>query len=164
MLEVIINNEKKIAVSKNKKETYINQNLFDGEVTKLDDTAYKVFLKKRIFNVEVVDADHRQMELKINGSLISVSVTDHIDQILEKLGMNSASNSAIKEIKAPMPGSILNVLVSEGDNVASGDQLLVLEAMKMENVIKSSGEGTVSKVHVAEKENVEKNQVLISFE
>ena len=54
--------------------------------------------------------------------------------------------------------------MNEGDEVNPDDHLLVLEAMKMENVIKAPGAGTVDKIHVSEKQNVEKNQVLISFE
>ena len=78
--------------------------------------------------------------------------------------MDTTQSNVVKEIKAPMPGSILNILVEAGQEVKAGDQLLILEAMKMENVIKSPGDGVVAKIHVDEKQSVEKNQVLISFE
>ena len=62
-----------------------------------------------------------------------------------------------------MPGLIQRIEVNKGDEIHKGDPLLILEAMKMENVIKSPGEGIVSTIHVREKASVEKNELLISF-
>ncbi|WP_462252154.1 acyl-CoA carboxylase biotin carboxyl carrier protein subunit [Ekhidna sp.] len=164
MIEVKVGSAEKISVENKKDELLINDQLFDGEIIKLSDTSYNVYRLNKIYKVELVDRQGKEMRLKINNQLLEVSVTDHIDQILDKLGMNAAESAAVKDVKAPMPGSILNIIAKEGDEVKQGDQLLVLEAMKMENVIKSPGEGTISKIHVSEKENVEKNQVLISFD
>jgi biotin carboxyl carrier protein len=63
-----------------------------------------------------------------------------------------------------MPGMVLDVKVTEGDAVKKGDALLVLEAMKMENIIRSTGAGVVKKIHVKKGVAVEKSQVLIRFE
>ena len=164
MIEVKVGNQDKISVSKKKDSLFVNDQPFDGEIVKITDGSYKVFKGNKIFQVEIVSKAGKEMTLKVNDQLLDVSATDHIDQILDKLGMNVAASNVVKDVKAPMPGSILNIIVSEGAEVNAGDQLLVLEAMKMENVIKSPGEGKVSKIHVSEKENVEKNQVLISFE
>ncbi len=62
-----------------------------------------------------------------------------------------------------MPGMVLNILVKEGDVVKKGDPLIVLEAMKMENILKSPTEGTVKKVAAIKGTAVEKNQLLIQF-
>lgn len=164
MIEVKVGESSKISVSRKNDELLVNDKSFEGEVIKIKENSYKVFKGNKIFQVEMVEQDGKEMQLKINDHLLDVSVTDHIDQILDKLGMNVAASTAVKDVKAPMPGSILNIIVKEGAEVKQGDQLLVLEAMKMENVIKSPGEGKVSQIHVSEKENVEKNQVLISFE
>lgn len=64
-------------------------------------------------------------------------------------------------VEAPMPGTILNVNVSEGDSIASGDVLLILEAMKMENEIKSEVSGTVKTVNINEGDAVETGEALI---
>ncbi|MEO9871568.1 acyl-CoA carboxylase biotin carboxyl carrier protein subunit [Ekhidna sp.] len=164
MIKVQVGELEKISIEHQKENHLIDGVPFDGEVVKMDDSSYKVYKSNKIFRVEVAERNGKEMKLKVNDLLLDVSVTDHIDQILDKLGMNAASSSVVKDVKAPMPGSILNIIISEGDEVSLGDQLLVLEAMKMENVIKSPGEGKVSKILVSEKENVEKNQVLISFE
>ena len=164
MIEIKAGDNEKIKVENKKEAVFLNGKPFDGEVLRISDTSYKVYKSNRIFRVDIVERQGKEMKLKVNDHLIGVSVTDHIDQILDKLGMNIAASAVVSDIKAPMPGSILGISVSEGDEVNEGDPLLILEAMKMENVIKSPGEGKVSKIHITEKENVEKNQVLISFE
>jgi len=88
---------------------------------------------------------------------------DRFDLLLEKIGMNSTGAGSLKEIKAPMPGLILDLKVAPGDLVKKGDVVLILEAMKMENSIKSPGDGLVKAVNVSLKQSVEKNQVLIQF-
>ena len=63
-----------------------------------------------------------------------------------------------------MPGLVLEVLVKPGQTVKKGDKILVLEAMKMENIIKSPGEGIVKECLAEVGATVEKNQILINFE
>ncbi|MCL4145650.1 UNVERIFIED_CONTAM: hypothetical protein GTU68_019273 [Idotea baltica] len=62
-----------------------------------------------------------------------------------------------------MPGLILDILVEVGQTIQKGDQLMILEAMKMENVLKAPGEGSISSIEVSQGDSVEKNQVLIKF-
>jgi biotin carboxyl carrier protein len=62
-----------------------------------------------------------------------------------------------------MPGLVLSILVKEGDEVKKGDNLLVLEAMKMENIIKSPADVTIKFIKIKPSDKVEKNQVLIQF-
>ena len=164
MIEVKVGDSHKISVSNSKDGLFVNDQLFDGEVVKISENSFKVFQRNKIFRVEIVERTGKAMKLKVDDHFLEVSVSDHIDQILDKLGMNVSASASVKDVKAPMPGSILNIIVEQGADVSQGDQLLILEAMKMENVIKSPGDGKVSKIHVSERENVEKNQVLISFE
>jgi biotin carboxyl carrier protein len=86
-----------------------------------------------------------------------------MDLLLLQMGLNNNSTGKVNSIKAPMPGLILEINAQQGDVVSPGDTLLVLEAMKMENVIKASGEGTVKSVRVSKGQSVEKGQVLIEF-
>jgi biotin carboxyl carrier protein len=78
--------------------------------------------------------------------------------------MDSALANKVSEIKAPMPGLVLSVLVTEGQEVSKGDSLLVLEAMKMENVIKSPASGMIKKILINKADKVEKNEILIQFQ
>ncbi len=101
--------------------------------------------------------------LKINGRLYTVELRDKFDLLLEKMGMNNTSAGKVNNIKAPMPGLIIDLKIKEGDVVKQNDPLLILEAMKMENIIKSPGEGTVKTIKVKKGASVEKGQVLIEF-
>lgn len=163
MIEVTVGGDKKLSVSSLKDEIQINGQSVDFEINKIGKEKFKVFKNNRIYNAEIIEQEGKNLILKIDNQTLDLKVTDHIDHILAKLGMDVVTSSVVKEIKAPMPGSILSIEVKEGDEVAKGDALLILEAMKMENVIKSPGDGVIDKIHVNVKENVEKNQALISF-
>jgi biotin carboxyl carrier protein len=93
-----------------------------------------------------------------------VNVKDRFDILLEQLGMANAGVAKVNDLKAPMPGLIVSIQVQVGDNIKKGDSLLILEAMKMENVLKATGEGKIKNIKVNTRQNVEKNQVLIEFE
>lgn len=67
-------------------------------------------------------------------------------------------------ISAPMPGTILDVRVSEGQSVKAGDILFILEAMKMENEIVSPKDGVVNKIHTSKSSNVSTGDALITIE
>lgn len=73
----------------------------------------------------------------------------------------SEAESGKQVIKAPMPGLVTKLLVGEGDPIAKGQGVIIIEAMKMENELKAKADGSVEKLHVKEGENVEKNQVLL---
>jgi len=77
------------------------------------------------------------------------------------MGLQTLTGSKVENIKAPMPGLVLEVMVSAGQTVQKGDPVLILEAMKMENVLKAPGDGTVVSVEVSKGNAVEKNAVLI---
>ncbi len=101
--------------------------------------------------------------IKLNNARYEVKLKDDTDLLLEELGISNKTQK-VQNIKAPMPGLVLDVKVKEGDEVKKGDGLLVLEAMKMENLIKAQADGKVKKVHIAKGAKVEKNQPMIEME
>ncbi|MCU0355390.1 MAG: biotin/lipoyl-binding protein [Cytophagales bacterium] len=117
------------------------------------------------YNAEVVksDAAEKTFSVKINGRLYEVKAQDRFDLLLHQLGMSNANSQRLKDLKAPMPGLILDIKVTDGQTVQKGDPLLILEAMKMENVIKAPADGTVKTVKVRKGESVEKGHVLLVF-
>lgn len=118
------------------------------------------------YEVEIHEYDRtsKTVTLAVNGMMHEVLVQDDIDLLLDRLGMSAALTQKVGEFKAPMPGLVLDVRVLSGDEVDEGDPLLVLEAMKMENVLKSPTAGVIKSISVEKGQAVEKNQVLISFE
>ena len=102
--------------------------------------------------------------LKVNNLEITVAIEDQYDALLKQLGMDNMNNQKVNEVKAPMPGLVLNILVEPGQVIAKGDGLFVLEAMKMENIIKSPVDTVVKSIEVEKGVAVVKNQVLVRFE
>ncbi|MFK7905134.1 MAG: acetyl-CoA carboxylase biotin carboxyl carrier protein subunit [Chitinophagales bacterium] len=118
------------------------------------------------YNIEVVSTDlsAKTVVLSINGESYEVALQDKMDLLLDKMGISAAVSQKVNEVKAPMPGLVLEIKVKAGDQVEKGDAVLVLEAMKMENVLKSPGEGIVASIEVKVGDAVEKNQVLLKME
>ena len=143
----------------------INDTRVEWNLLKISDENFHILLENKSYSVEVVSADAqaKSFSLKINGKKYVVDLKDKFDLLLETMGMNNSATNKINSVKAPMPGMIIDLKVKEGDHVKAGDPLLILEAMKMENIIKALGDSVVKSLKVRKGESVEKNQVLIEF-
>jgi len=135
------------------------------DIRDLKDGHIHFLYKNKSYNAEVVseNQEDKTSVIKINGTIYEVAIEDQFDSLLKAMGMGAGSGKVAREVKAPMPGLVLNISVTEGQEIQKGDSLLVLEAMKMENMLKSATEGKIKKIHVATGDKVEKNQVLIEF-
>jgi biotin carboxyl carrier protein len=102
--------------------------------------------------------------VKVNNNTYHVDINNTLDQLIETLGFEVGTSKKVNDIKAPMPGLILEINVKEGQEVKEGDPLLILEAMKMENVITSPRDGVIKSIDVKKGETVDKNSLLIEFE
>ena len=117
------------------------------------------------YRVEIVSfsKEEKTASIKVNGHTYSIAIKDRFDDLLHQLGLDNLQSTKVAELRAPMPGLVLSVLVKEGDEVKKGDNLFVLEAMKMENIIKSPADVTIKSIKIKPSDKVEKNQVLIQF-
>ncbi|MCF8253621.1 MAG: biotin/lipoyl-binding protein [Bacteroidia bacterium] len=138
----------------------------NADAVKLAPNKYHVLINHKSYNIELLSKTEngKGMVIGVNGVKQEIAIKDKYDALLHQLGMDKLMGSKNNNLKAPMPGLVLRVLVQEGDTVKKGDGLLVLEAMKMENVIKADGEAKVKKVLVEPKQVVEKNMLLIEME
>jgi biotin carboxyl carrier protein len=166
MLKINVNETDTYEVRPEQDGWLLNGTLFDGDVVALDANRYHVIWNDRSFSVEVVETDRtaKTCTLRINGHLYTTSARDRFDLLLESMGMNQGGAARVNQVKAPMPGLIQSVGCAVGDVVPKGSTLLVLVAMKMENTIKSPGEGKVKAIRIKPGDSVEKNQVLVEFE
>lgn len=144
----------------------INDKDFNLDIIETNKGIYHLIMNDESYHIEIlkVDYDAKKFDIKIRNNKYSLEIRDDLDKLLHKMGMDNLSTSKINEIKAPMPGLVLNIMVEEGTKVEKGDNILVLEAMKMENNIKSPTEGIVKKVNCEKGRAVEKNEVMIIFE
>ena len=142
------------------------QDLADVDLVRTGPTSYHLLREGQSYDVEMLDLDPtaKTMVLRVNGRELSLSFSDETDLLVRRLGFATTEVSKSKDVLAPMPGLVLNVMVSAGDTVSAGTPLLILEAMKMENVLKAEGDGTVKSVTVAKGDAVDKRQLLIEVE
>jgi len=164
MYSVTVNN-KKFTVENPGDGLQVAGDLSDWDLQSIDDRTYHLIKDNLSYRLELLQIDRKEktVTVKLNDKLATVVLKDRFDLLLEKLGMNAALSHALLDIKAPMPGLILEISVKVGDRIKKGDPVLVLEAMKMENMLKSSGEGEIKEILVEPGSSVEKNQVLIIF-
>ena len=136
------------------------------DVVEVKEGRFHIVYNNTSFVADVLTHDRKSktFEIIINNNTYSVQLKDRFDEILHDLGMDTANSNKDNDVKAPMPGRVLEILVKEGDAVSEGDGLIVLEAMKMENIIKSTREGVLKYIQAAEGDSVEKNAVLLSYE
>ena len=138
----------------------------DGAFVKWYDHTYFLLLHKgKKFHGEIVkdDSENNQLTIKINHRVFQIKRRGELDELIASLGLDVPKIKKLKELKAPMPGRVLKIFVKEGDEIQIGDNVLSLEAMKMENILKAEGIGTVSKICIEEGDVVDKGAVLIEF-
>jgi len=136
------------------------------DLLKVSDGIYHLILGEKSYQVAVhsLDRANKTAELELNGTRFHVNVKNRFDTLLASMGMALGNSSKVKELKAPMPGLVLEICVSDGQQVKEGDALVILEAMKMENVLKSPQDGVVKLSSIAKGKAVEKGDVLLRFE
>ncbi len=141
------------------------------EITALDTKEvspfqFHVLQKNRSFKAQIIKSDFLQRKyiVVINSSKYEVDISSELDLLIKEMGLSLGSSRLVNDIKAPMPGLILEINFKEGDEVKKGDYLLVLEAMKMENTLSAPADGVVKSVFVEKGQTVEKNQLLIEME
>ncbi len=138
----------------------------DIDLVEIKNGSFHILKDNISYTAEVVEADYqaKTFTIKVNGNMYKVEVKDKFDALLHDLGMDKGGSSKANELKAPMPGLVLDIHVVQGQEIKKGEPVLVLEAMKMENILKSPADGKIKSVCVVKGDKVEKNTVLVNFE
>lgn len=114
--------------------------------------------------IEQTDRKNKEVSLRVNGQLYKIAIKEPIDLLLSNMGLDLKAMQKAEPIVAPMPGMVLKILVTAGQQINKGDGLVILEAMKMENILKATGTATVKAIRINERTAVEKGTVLIELE
>jgi len=164
-MQKAIVNGKSFEITQQEEELVVNGQPLTWDVARINDNYFHIIYQNKSYRAELikVEAATKTFTYKINGRIYSVELKDKFDLLLEKMGIANAGSGKLNNIKAPMPGLIIDLKIKAGDHVKAGDPLLILEAMKMENILKAPGEGTVKNVKVKKGDSVEKGQVMIEF-
>ncbi len=165
MLRITLNQQEYL-FDKKAETVMLNGHAVNADVVKLDKNKFHVIINNSSYNIELLakDENAKNQIILVNGQKQNIEIKDKYDDLLKQLGMDKLMGNKANLLKAPMPGLVLKILVTEGQAVKKGDGLLILEAMKMENIIKASSDGIVKKIHIEEKNIVDKNQKMIEFE
>ncbi len=148
-------------------------------------STYKLNIGGNPYDVKILSIKNNQAEVDVNGMVYNVDVAGmNIAQAAPAAPQASAPVAApqaapapaaapkkssapavagANDISAPMPGSIIKILVSEGDSVNAGDPIVIMEAMKMENEVSAAASGSITKIHIKVGDTVEQGALLISI-
>lgn len=165
MLKATVNSQT-FDIQLDKNSISIGSQPFMWDMVEIKEGSFHIIHNHKSYNAEVLEADYQTKSflIKVNHTKYSITLKDRFDVLLDQLGMSNANSLKVNDLKAPMPGLIVDIKVRVGDFLKKGDTVLILEAMKMENVLKATGEGIVKNIKITPRQNVEKNQILIEFE
>lgn len=167
MAEINVNGKLTFVAERKGNALLVNGVKTEVSLAKVDEDQVAVTSADQLTTTHVeclaVDRETQQVTLRINGNTYEVTVKSDFDKLLERLGMGLGSSATLSQIKAPMPGMVLDVMVTPGQTVQKDEPLLILEAMKMENVIKSPRDGEIDSVGVVKGSAIEKNTLLVEF-
>jgi biotin carboxyl carrier protein len=161
-----MNNSFKVLVNKDFNFSFSEQNIKDLDAVTLNGENYHVLHQTKSYHAEVVSSDfiNKKYTVVINNNEYVVSIANQLDQLIKEMGFEVGKTKVVNAIKAPMPGLILEINVAVGQEVQEGDNLLILEAMKMENSFDSPRSGVIKSIAVEKGQAVDKGQLLIEFE
>jgi biotin carboxyl carrier protein len=135
--------------------------------TRSDNSHIQLLMDNRSYDVEVVKQQSSQngdFSVFIYGREFSLYAEDErLAKIREVAGMGAGGDTQ-KEVRAPMPGLVTRILKNPGDQVRRGESLILVEAMKMENELKSLVDGTIKEIKVKEGQSIDKNTLLVLLE
>ncbi len=136
------------------------------DIVKKNTATFNIIQNNRSVNAKIIQANStaKKQTIEIEGEHFEVEITDELDETLQQMGFGITAGKQLKEIKAPMPGLVLQIDVTAGQLVAAGDTLLILVAMKMENSIIIPAHATIKKIAVVAGQAVEKGQLLVELE
>lgn len=156
--KVSVNNETKLSVNASLLE--------DMDITSLGKHQFHLLRNHQSIHASIVEANlyEKKYVVKVNSTVYEVKIANPLDVLIEEMGLSLAKNQQVNELKAPMPGLLLEINVAVGDEVEEGQPLLILEAMKMENSLTSPRSGVIKTIAVTKGNTVAKNDLLIEFE
>ncbi len=157
MYEVVVNN--------GKLQKLTNKDLDSADLVKISDKTYHIIDSHQSFQGKVLSVNKadKTVTIELKNQVYTCSISDELDQLVTSLDFASKESVKNKDLISSMPGLVLSILVKEGQEVEVGDPLLILEAMKMENMLKATASGVIGQISVEEKAAVEKGQLLIEI-
>lgn len=143
--------------------------LTDGERLPADfmavaeQSVYSLILDNKSFEAHIAPGP-MGLEVLLRGQRYTVQVEDERSRILREVGGAEIEQSGEFQLKAPMPGLVVDVPIEAGQQVTKGDHLIILESMKMQNELKAPRDGKILRVRVSPGDSVQQNAVMVVME
>lgn len=149
-----------IEVSQNG-QVILNDQVIEVDFTQIGDSGlYSLLVDNQSFEA-LVELREGVWQVLLMGDLYEVQVMDERAQLMKARASTLAPETGEVAIKAPMPGLVVAMPVEVGQEIVKGDNLVILESMKMENELKAPRAGRVERVNVNAGDSVEQNQTLV---
>ncbi|RTL59776.1 MAG: biotin/lipoyl-binding protein [Sphingobacteriales bacterium] len=146
--------------------SFSKEDIESADLIKISPGIFHLIKDNRSVNAKLTSADSsgKKLTIEVEGETFDIEIKDELDILVEQMGFSTAGTKHVKEIKAPMPGLVLEINVNDGQVVNEGDKLLILEAMKMENSIMIQTRAVIKRIAVKSGQAVEKGQLLVELE
>lgn len=142
----------------------INDNERNLKILTMTSKGIEFVLDQKYHNVKYLDNTTSQMKIVVDGLPITITKNQNLNEIVFKNSGDSGGGESQLNLHSPIPGKVIKISVSEGDQVKNGDVICVLESMKMQVSIKSHKDGIVSKIKIKNGTTVAKNDVIAEIE
>ncbi|MBT8269724.1 MAG: acetyl-CoA carboxylase biotin carboxyl carrier protein subunit [Bacteroidia bacterium] len=155
-----------LEVDSNQVFSFGTEDLKNLDLVSTPEGDYHIIHDSKSIEVRIIKSDlnNKTYTIEMDGVEHTVRIKGKLDLLIDKMGLSKIDVQEVQYIYAPMPGLILDLMVKEGQEVNENDALLILEAMKMENVIKSPRKGIIRSIPVEKGEAIDKSTLLIEFE
>ncbi len=161
---VTLNDKKKTVSFSNNSHLSLDNQKYECDLILLNAHTYLLKINERFFEVSVDKTGNGKYSLLIDGHQYETVIRSALQEKVSELLRQKSTAHKKTEVKAPMPGMILKIKKSLNDKIVKGETILILEAMKMENDLRSPCSGVLSEIPVKEGSAVEKGAVLFTIE
>jgi len=165
MYKLKVNNKYDFDIDNKGDDLLVNDTKIQANIRQLSPNTWHIIEQLKSYNVTLISFDKvaKAAQIRVNDNIYTITAKDRFDLLLDQMGLTSLTSAKVSELKAPMPGLVLKVFAEEGMVVQKGDSLFILEAMKMENIIKSPVDAVVKSIKVKPGNKLEKGQILLQF-
>ncbi|MCF6271462.1 MAG: acetyl-CoA carboxylase biotin carboxyl carrier protein subunit [Melioribacteraceae bacterium] len=160
---VSINDNKHLLKILSNNSIELNDDNYEVELSQLSNFSYLLKVNNRVYQITTEKFDGQNYTFTIGGFSYNTTVRTSLEEKANEYLQNKAKENGTEIIKSPMPGLIVKILKQVGDNVKTGEPIILLEAMKMENEIRASATGIIKSISTKENSSVEKGEALLEI-
>ncbi len=165
-------NEYIITIGDNKHQVFVENpgkviidgEAFEIEIEKVNPNLYLLRIGSSVFDITTQRRNNEEYDFLIDGCFFRTGVRTKLREKAHEFLERKEKLSHSDSIKAPMPGMVLNIHKKKGDQINIGEPVIILEAMKMENEIRSPATGVIKELYVVSGDSVEKDTILLTIE